>query len=317
MYVMGHRTDRLGLSLTIAITLSGCVSQASHQAVLADLERTKAEAGRLSDQNQILTVELANRSKELEALRQKLETLEAHGQTQTADVELLNQRNLELSSEASILHRQNQGLSEMLESQTYELETKIEELSSLTRTQAEDLDVFRSRLEELEQAQQTAMERLKSTYHLLSDALGDEVKRNEVQIALRMDRLGVRLPETVLFDSGSVDIKPEGQKILDRVGVILKEVTGMKIEIQGHTDDVPIGSRLASRFPTNWELSTTRASSVVRYFVEKSGVTPTMLFAAGFADSHPVADNATKEGRTANRRIEIVLSPSDMEYPFR
>ncbi|MGZ6078405.1 MAG: OmpA/MotB family protein, partial [Myxococcaceae bacterium] len=79
-----------------------------------------------------------------------------------------------------------------------------------------------------------------------------------------------------------------------------------QIDVQGYTDDVPIGPELKSRFPSNWELSTARATDVVRYLASK-GVDKNLMSATGFGDTHPIASNSTAEGRQKNRRIEIVV----------
>jgi len=87
---------------------------------------------------------------------------------------------------------------------------------------------------------------------------------------------------------------------------VLKGLTNQRIEINGYTDNVPIGPELKSRFPSNWELSTARATDVVRYLI-KEGVSPQLLSATGYGEQDPVASNSTAAGRAKNRRIEIVL----------
>jgi chemotaxis protein MotB len=84
------------------------------------------------------------------------------------------------------------------------------------------------------------------------------------------------------------------------------------INVEGHTDDVPIGPELARRYPTNWELSAARATNVARYLQEKIGIDPSLLSATGYGEYHPVASNEDEEGRTRNRRIEIVLVPTEI-----
>jgi len=116
----------------------------------------------------------------------------------------------------------------------------------------------------------------------------------------------------VLFDSGKAQVKPAGLKVLKQVSDVLKTVTDKQIRIEGHTDNVPIGSRIKERFPTNWELSTARATSVVRYLIEKGGVDRSSLSAVGYSDTKPMLSNEAEEGRQANRRIEIVLYPKDL-----
>ncbi len=126
----------------------------------------------------------------------------------------------------------------------------------------------------------------------------------EGSIQIVYETIGIRLilKDKVLFDSGSAEIKPEYKPILDKIAEILKEINN-PVEVEGHTDSIPIHTR---RFPSNWELSTARAGSVVRYFISK-GLDPSRFKAVGYADTRPIAPNTTPEGREKNRRIEIVI----------
>ena len=96
--------------------------------------------------------------------------------------------------------------------------------------------------------------------------------------------------------------------------LIIQHIQAMdkQIRIEGHTDNVPIGVKLRERFATNWELSTARATSVVRYLIEEGGIDRTAISAGGYADTRPVEGNDTEGGKAANRRIEIVLYPKDL-----
>ena len=101
----------------------------------------------------------------------------------------------------------------------------------------------------------------------------------------------------------------------DHLGIadVLNKITDKQIRIEGHTDNVPISSKLQDRFKTNWELSTARATTVVRYLIDHGGVDRQYLSAVGYADTHPLASNDTEEGRSSNRRIDIVLYPKDLK----
>ena len=83
------------------------------------------------------------------------------------------------------------------------------------------------------------------------------------------------------------------------------------VTVQGHTDHIPIGSQLAVRFPTNWELSAARAGQVARHLLNLPGVNPSILSTGGMADTRPIADNTSPEGRALNRRIEIMVTPAE------
>jgi len=136
-----------------------------------------------------------------------------------------------------------------------------------------------------------------------------EVAKGEITISQLRDKLTVNVLDEILFDSGSTQIKPRGLEVLKRVGDILHNVQDKMIVIEGHTDNVQISRELARKYPTNWELSTARATSVVRYLQDESRLDPERLSAVGYGLYHPVDSNDTAEGRQRNRRIEIKLIP--------
>ncbi len=111
------------------------------------------------------------------------------------------------------------------------------------------------------------------------------------------------LTDNVLFDSGQAQIKAQGMPLLGEVGTLLGVDRVHPIVVEGHTDDVPIST---PQFASNWELSTARASAVVRWLIGR-GVPAARFSAAGYADLHPLASNATAAGRARNRRVEVVL----------
>ena len=111
------------------------------------------------------------------------------------------------------------------------------------------------------------------------------------------------LTDRVLFDLGSAELRPDGHRILDALADGLRQLPN-PVAVEGHTDNLPIHS---SVYASNWELSTGRASSVVRYLIEHQRVPATRLSAAGYADQHPAASNATAGGRALNRRVQVVV----------
>ncbi|MGH7615103.1 MAG: OmpA/MotB family protein [Gemmatimonadales bacterium] len=151
--------------------------------------------------------------------------------------------------------------------------------------------------------------RLRDTYDQLVRDMQSEIAQGQIQITRLADRLSVSLVDRILFPSGEADITPTGIRILQRVGNVLKTTEGKTIRVEGHTDNVAISERLQSTFPTNWELSTTRASNVVRFLQDTVGIDPARLQAVGLSEYHPIATNATVQGRSQNRRIEIALLP--------
>ena len=132
---------------------------------------------------------------------------------------------------------------------------------------------------------------------------------SRVQTLITRQGLVVRvLTDNLLFASGAAQLESTGDPLLNEVADLLKIDTTNPITVEGNTDDVPIHT---GQFPSNWALSTSRAVTVLQYFVAH-GVSPARLGAAGYADQHPVASNATATGRARNRRVDIVL---DRLYP--
>jgi chemotaxis protein MotB len=151
--------------------------------------------------------------------------------------------------------------------------------------------------------------RLRNTYDQLVQGMQSEIAQGQIQITRLADRLSVTMVDRILFPSGEADITPTGLRILQRVGDVLKTTEGKVIRVEGHTDNVAISDRLKGTFPSNWELSTARASNVVRFLQDSVGIDPTRLQAVGLSEYHPIASNATVKGRSQNRRIEIALLP--------
>jgi chemotaxis protein MotB len=117
------------------------------------------------------------------------------------------------------------------------------------------------------------------------------------------------LTDKLLFDSGQAALQPQGVNLMTSIGAMLRTEAGHNVIVEGYTDDVPISG---STYPTNWELSTARASTVVRTFLE-ANVSPERLTAAGRAYLDPVASNRTAAGREANRRVQIVIPRNALE----
>lgn len=129
------------------------------------------------------------------------------------------------------------------------------------------------------------------------------------KVSVEMDERGLilRFADSVLFDLGSADVRAEARGALLQVGNLIRDLDN-PIRVEGHTDDWPISTE---RFPSNWELSSGRAGSVVRFFIEQCGVDRKKLQVAGYAEFRPIESNETAEGRQRNRRVDVlVMRPS-------
>jgi chemotaxis protein MotB len=167
---------------------------------------------------------------------------------------------------------------------------------------------FRQALE-AERAARTTKEaeiqQLSGTYQSLVEQLESELRSGELEIEELRGSLQVRALDQILFESGSVEIKPRGREVLAKIATQLGKVSDRRVRVEGHTDDVPIAT---ARFPSNWELSVARAATVARFLAEH-GVAAKQLEASGFGQFQPIASNKLPKGRARNRRIEIVLAP--------
>jgi len=133
--------------------------------------------------------------------------------------------------------------------------------------------------------------------------VGTEALKGKVHTSLDPRGLIVSLGEVGFFDSGSDQMKPEGEALLDTIATSLVGLDNF-IRVEGHTDNVPITS---GKFPSNWELSTARATNIVAHLISAFGLPPTRLSAAGYAEFRPVRPNDTPDGRARNRRVDIVV----------
>lgn len=177
-----------------------------------------------------------------------------------------------------------------------------------TKTELEATAKERDQLRKLrEQAEREAAQ-----YKEVSMKLKGMVDSGKLQVVNRKGRLTLKLPDNILFPSGSKKLKKEGQEALAQVAEVLKSVEDREFFIAGHTDNIPV--KKGGAFRDNWELSTARAVEVVNLMI-KQGVIGDRLGAAGFGEFDPIGDNATPEGREQNRRLEIILMPKIQDIP--
>lgn len=148
------------------------------------------------------------------------------------------------------------------------------------------------------------------TMEEMVNELKSEVDAKTVKINLLENSLHIEVVNKLLFESGSATIKPEGREVLARIAPILKRAEGDTIKIIGHTDERPPSARLQKRYPSNWELSTARATSVITVLQWGLGINPQRLVAAGVAQYRPLASGEEEDVQAANRAVEIIIVPS-------
>lgn len=195
----------------------------------------------------------------------------------------------------------NQGA---LRQQAAENEKKVQELER-------QLAEAKGEVGKLSKEKEAELAKLKQAQEDMLQSLKKEVEAGEVMVNQLADRLSVKILDKILFASGEATISGKGRDVLKRVGKVLATARDKDkvIRIEGHTDTVPIGPKIKDKFATNWELSTARATTVVRFLAESTKIPPDGFEAAGLGEYHPIADNSKPEGRQQNRRIEIILYP--------
>ena len=154
---------------------------------------------------------------------------------------------------------------------------------------------------------------LDTAYEQLNKALAQLIRKGQVNVTLQSLGVVIDINETLLFNSGKADLMPNALPLIDQIAKILADLR-YQIQVNGFTDNVPIHN---AQFDSNWDLSATRAISVVKRFVA-AGIDPTLLVGAGFGEYHPIKPNDTVEGKAANRRVSIVVvSPLEGNDPAR
>jgi chemotaxis protein MotB len=185
-----------------------------------------------------------------------------------------------------------------------DLQDRYNNLENVSR----DLDLKLKKEKTVVKEKKKVISDLEDTKKKIEAGLKEQIANQQIKIEEIEGKLKLTFIDKILFNSGSTKINEKGKEILLTFAESIQEDKDHNILVEGHTDDVGVGSALKSRFPSNWELSTARSSAVVRFLQEKGGMEPERLSAIGFSYFKPVAPNDDEEGRSQNRRIEIVLT---------
>jgi chemotaxis protein MotB len=244
-----------------------------------------------------------------------------------AAVRDLQQTQIELAkarSRSLQLQTQNRAESTALQSRIAAYQKRLEQLKKdLKRTRGtlalyesktggleQKLDTTRRELQKLRQKRQETRRRLQR-YRNLAQKFASMVEAGQLEVKIRDGKMVLQLSNDILFESGETAIQGDGKEALKELAGVLSDIEKRRFLIAGHTDNVPIKS---GRYDSNWELSTARAVEVVR-FLQKKGLSPERMAAAGYSQYDPVATNDTVEGRAKNRRIEVIVMPNLDELP--
>ena len=263
----------------LALSMTGCVS-------LDTFKKKEAEASKF---RQDWEDEVAKRA----VLQERIATMQAQLDTLVGDVNSLREK---IRSDEDSLSTKEAELRASRD-RLLELQALVDELSK-----------SKKKLE----AAKAELEKKSDEYAQLASSLRGEIEAGRIELMELRGRTTVQLKDKILFASGSATIGPDGRSALRKVADALRGLQGKVVRVEGHTDNVPTGS--SGPFASNWELSTARALAVV-HFMQEAGVDPTRLSGSGFAEYQPISSNGTPEGRSLNRRIEIVLVPIEGAIP--
>ncbi len=279
------------LSLFFAITIT-----AFNSCVVAkkkfDAATKLAEQRR--QENDSLRNEIANRDNIITKLNTELAQLKEFNNKQATKISVLKDSINTLESEISELNNRISTIGN-------ENQNTKKQLSNTNAEIAEQ----RKKLEQLQafiDGQQRATEALRKK---IADAL-EGFNSNELTITRKNGKVYISMQEGLLFPSASAVVNPKGKLALSKVASVLNTNSDININIEGHTDSLPIHTKL---YADNWDLSTARAISISHVLIDDYKVSPTKLVASGRSQYDPLATNSTPEGRAANRRTEIILEP--------
>jgi chemotaxis protein MotB len=273
-------------SFALALALAGCVSTGTFKKKEAEAAKSQAEAAKLRQDWEDEVAKRAALQEKIAAMQQQLETL-------IADVTSLRDK-----------IRSDEGTLSQKEAELRAARDRLVETQALV----DELSKSKRKLE----AVKAELEKKTGEYEQLATALRGEIDAGRIELTELRGRTTVKMKDKILFASGSATIGADGRDALRKVAQALRGLQGKALRVEGHTDNVPTGS--AGPFASNWELSTARALAVVR-FLQESGVDPTRLSAAGFGEFQPIQPNDTPEGKSLNRRIEIILAPLEGAVP--
>lgn len=266
------------LVVVASLALPGCVLKEKYDLALADLAATEGEVGTLTEQLERCTGDLGRTQSDLTACDERANGLAGERDGLLAESTSLRDALVKTGAETALL------------------EQSLEESNQA-------LDQMRARQAEAEERNRI--------YRQLLDRFKEMIDAGTLDVAIERGRIVIKMKQDILFESGSSRVGTDGKETLMEVSAALAEFPDRIFQVEGHTDNVPINS---DRFPSNWELSTARAVSVVKILIE-GGVAPTNMSGAGYGEFQPRAENDTAENKALNRRIEIVMLPSLQALP--
>ena len=279
------KSKALVLPLLLSLTMFSCVSSKKFQAL----------TGKYND----LNTTLVSTQKDLKACKDEKSDLERSKAIAAAQLE----------SQFSAMKEQN----EFLKKNNNQALRQLEDLSVISSSQAESikksLDNIGSKDAYIQTIQSAAARKDSLNMALVMNLKGAIGNLNDKDINIKVDKgvVYVDISDKLLFKTGSYNVNDAAKAVLGKVAMVLKNQPEIEFMVEGHTDNVVLTGN--GEVADNWDLSVKRATTIVRLLQKQYGIDPAQMAAAGRAEYHPIADNSTADGRSANRRTRIVILP--------
>jgi chemotaxis protein MotB len=278
-------TNKIALLTFVAgiVLFIGCVPTKKFNDVQQALASARYDSAQLANKVKDLQAAMARKdqqsAKSIDSLNQELDARRAEIATLNKQIASLTGKNKDLASEGAA--RQ----------------------AALTKSQ-KDLLENQAKLERLQALMDKQKHAIEDILKKMNNALvGFNAK--DLSVSIKNGKVYVSLSENLLFPSGSAVVNPKGKDALNKLAVVLNQNADITVDIEGHTDSIPIHGK----YQDNWDLSLARSASIVRILTVDYRVDPTRVIASGHSQYEPVQSNATPEGRAQNRRTDIILSP--------
>lgn len=288
-------------------------------------EQFKNERGNLLEKVRQLELQVENLTRDLELANKKNQEDKSGYESKIAELEktvaILNEkgssREKELVKENNELRAKcDQSVNDLRKSFGEERQKLLDDIEKLKadyeqkiaslNRENENLKNELSELKALNEKQKSELSRMENQAEDLEKQLADEIQKGEIRLKKYHDRIIINIDDRISFDSGQSELKKNFLPTLAKISKILSDYPEYYIVIEGHTDDVPIKT---ARFRNNWQLSTERALAVLDYLLKDTKLDPRRFSAAGYGEYRPIVPNDTKENRSLNRRVDIVVIP--------
>ncbi|MEC9303903.1 MAG: OmpA family protein [Bacteroidota bacterium] len=314
--------------LLVITLLASCVTPKIHNTLIEEHEKVKQSLTNEEKKNLVFQTNLEESESKIKRLTQNIDRLKNDSAKNSEALSSVRSKYKSLSESYDLLASKNsrfmsnkakeiKNLLEQLEQAENEIFTKEDQLNKVLKSLKVKEDELKIAQENLKQRsiRVSELEEIINKKDSLVSVLKKSISRaltglegEGLTIEQRNGKVYISLEEDLLFASGRYNINQNGISALNKLSNALENQQNLEILVEGHTDSIPLNGKGAIK--DNWDLSVKRATSVVKVLLTNSNLLSSQFTAAGRAEFYPIASNATKEGRSANRRIEMILSPN-------